>query len=75
MQDLAARYNSMARKYANDGYQPWFGVRKPRSGGVQLVFGALAEGVFGIPRNDALGNKMEKDMKGPFPTAIWIKIR
>ena len=60
MQDLAARYNSMARKYANDGYQPWFGVRKPRSGGVQLVFGALTEGVFGIPRNDALGKKMER---------------
>lgn len=75
MRDLAVRYNKMARKYVNDGYKPWFGVRQPRSGGLQLVFGALDTSVFGIPNNDSLAKKMEKDMKRPFPTALWIKIR
>lgn len=75
-QAVADRYNEMAREFAADGYQPWFGVRRPSSGGLQLVFGALADDVFGVPDNDALAQKMFTDLRAArFPTAFWVKIR
>lgn len=73
--EIAERYNAMAREFADRGYQPWFGVRRPSSGGLQLVFGALDGNVFGIPDDDALAKKMFDEMRSSrFPTAFWVKI-
>jgi hypothetical protein len=52
-QDKAAQLNDFALKNAGRGWKPYFGVRKPVSGGVQLVFG-LVDGVFGVGRDDYL---------------------
>ena len=75
MQGTAKGYNELASQHASDGYKPWFGVRKPKTGGLQLVFGALDQNVFGISKTDALAQRMEKAMRKRFPTAIWIGIR
>ncbi|TVR44704.1 MAG: hypothetical protein EA402_06380 [Planctomycetota bacterium] len=73
---LADRYNELALEFADRGFQPWFGVRRPASGGLQLVFGALGDDVFGVARDDPLSERMFEDLRGSrFPSAFWVKIR
>jgi|GEM_PF-3436652 len=45
------RLNQFARQNARHGYQPWFSVRKPTSGGLQLIFGET-DGVLGVDPAD-----------------------
>ena len=48
--NLQASHNQQAE---NSGrLAPWFGIRRPASGGLQYIYGEVAEGVIGIPRND-----------------------
>jgi len=46
----ARRLNQYAEQNLRGGYKPWFGVRKPSSGGLQLVFG-IVNGQVGIDKD------------------------
>lgn len=74
-QEIADRYNAIADEHADQGFQPWFGVRRTSAGGLQLVFGHLGGDVFGIANDDDLAQKMFKQMRDSrFPDAFWVRI-
>lgn len=64
--------NNHARNHANQGYQPWFGVRKPTNGGLQLVFG-MAENQTGVDR-DAFAAFAEALIRAGYKDAHWIPL-
>lgn len=64
--------NNHARNHASQGYQPWFGVRKPTNGGLQLVFG-LADGQAGVDR-DAFTAFAEALIRAGYKDAHWIPL-
>jgi len=69
-QAKAERYNASAR---NGGIDPLFGVRRPRSGGLQFVYGKIGTG-FGIRSDDARGERIHRALASKFPERRWIDI-
>lgn len=68
----ADRLNQFARQNARHGYQPWFGVRKPPAGGLQLVFGEQ-NGAFGVDRSafPALAEGLDR---AGYKGARWVDV-
>jgi hypothetical protein len=76
-QSLAERLNQAVNNPQSqaDGYRPWFGVRRPDSGGIQLVFGEI-EGRFGIDHTSTIAERVYQDLKGKyFRDAMWVQVR
>jgi hypothetical protein len=69
----AARLNEVASKNVELGLRPWFGVRKPSSGGIQLVYGAL-DGKFGVNSEDfaELDKRFAKEKE--YDGAHWMTL-
>lgn len=75
----ARRLNDAMRQPQNlaRGWKPFFGVRKPANGGIELVYG-LVDGVWGIDKNDFL--TLAKALGEPppngagFSSARWMKV-
>ncbi|MBA3686356.1 MAG: hypothetical protein H0W72_14110 [Planctomycetes bacterium] len=69
----ADKLNAYAERRAKDGLKPWFGIRRPVNGGLQLVFGQGRDGVSGVDKEqfqsfaDSLGRAGYKDVK-------WLKL-
>lgn len=68
----AERLNQFARQNERHGYQPWFGVRKPPSGGLQLVFGDR-NGTFGVDRSAFPALTEALDRAG-YKGARWVDV-
>ncbi len=49
---------------------PWFGVRRPASGGLQYIYGMTEEGLIGIPKNDQTLRYLEL-LRHRFPDAAF----
>jgi len=64
--------NQYAEKNVRSGYKPWFGVRKPTNGGLQLVFGVV-NGKFGVDK-DAFATLADGVDRAGYKGAHWIKI-
>ena len=73
----AAELNKIMTKNEARGWKPWFGVRKPINGGLQLVFGEVSEGQFGVTRKDfddfARMLAQPPPKGGNYASAIWVK--
>jgi hypothetical protein len=77
-QSRANSLNDFVRRDHTHGWKPYFGVRKPNSGGIQLVFGDV-DGQFGVVRDDFLAfatllAKPEKDGGASYGSASWVRI-
>jgi hypothetical protein len=77
-QSRANSLNDFVRRDHTHGWKPYFGVRKPNSGGIQLVFGEV-DGQFGVPRDEFLAfatllAKPTKDGGADFASSSWIRI-
>ena len=68
----AKRLNQFAEQNARSGYKPWFGVRKPGSGGLQLVFG-LVNGQFGVDKEPFAAFTDALDRAG-YKGAHWVRV-
>lgn len=68
---MAKSLNDTAIKFADRGYRPWFAIRRPANGGLQLVFGCV-NGQFGINKDDFadFATEMERGYKG----AHWVTL-
>jgi hypothetical protein len=78
-QDRASQLNDiMLKNSAKRGWKPYFGVRRPSSGGLQLVFGQVGEGVYGINRQefDDFARMMAQPPPkgGGYASASWVKL-
>ncbi len=78
LQSRANTLNDVVRRDHVHGWKPYFGVRKPSSGGIQLVFGEV-DGQFGVVRDDFLAfatlmAKSGKEGGGDFGSASWVRI-
>ncbi len=73
----AAQLNKIMIDNAQRGWKPWFGVRRPTSGGLQLVYGEVADGQFGIVRKDfddfARMMAQPPPKGGGYASATWVK--
>jgi len=77
-QSRATSLNDYVLRDHAHGWKPYFGVRKPNSGGIQLVFGDV-DGQFGVVRDDFLAfatllAKPEKDGGGNFISESWVRV-
>ena len=77
-QSRANSLNDFVRRDHTHGWKPYFGVRKPSSGGIQLVFGDV-DGQFGVARDEFLAfatllAKPEKDGGANFGSASWVRV-
>lgn len=76
-EDRARNLNEYVRQNANRGWKPYFGVRKPVNGGLELAFG-LADGVWGIDQAEFIAFAKvlaEPQPKGGgFASARWVKV-
>jgi hypothetical protein len=76
--EQAQQLNDIMLKNPQKGWKPWFGVRKPTNGGLQLVFGEVAEGQFGIVKKDfeEFGRMMAQPPPkgGGYGKATWLKV-
>ncbi|MFW5752835.1 MAG: hypothetical protein ACOCYV_02160 [Planctomycetota bacterium] len=72
----AERNNQAVRERYRDKLQPWFGARRPESGGLQFVYGYLGNGVYGIPgKEDEQMREQFKLLASKFDGANWKTIR
>jgi hypothetical protein len=73
----AQQLNDIMGKNSSRGWKPWFGVRKPSNGSLQLVFGEVAEGQYGVNRKDfddfARMLAQPPPKGGGYASAIWVK--
>ncbi len=58
---------------ARRGWRPYFAVREPVNGGLQLVFG-FANGQFGIERKEFEALLQREIPRPSFPTATWMSV-
>lgn len=77
LQNQANTLNEYVAKNAHLGWRPYFGVRRPRSGGLELVFG-YANGQYGVSKDEfkdfaELIAKPRPDGAG-YRSAHWIKV-
>ncbi|HYE08528.1 MAG TPA: hypothetical protein VEL07_23670 [Planctomycetota bacterium] len=79
-----AQYEAQAREMnrraiaAGDPYKPWFAVRKPANGDLQMVWGYV-DGAFGVDReaHDAFREslvKIEDGGKKPYAGVFWLPV-
>ncbi len=79
-----AQFEAQAREMnrravaAGDPYKPWFAVRKPANGDLQMVWG-LVDGAFGVDReaHDAFREslvKIEDGGKKPYAGVFWLPV-
>lgn len=75
----ASQLNDIMRKNGERGWKPWFGVRRPPSGELQLVFGEVAAGQYGVPKKDfddfARMMAQPPPKGGNFGSAVWVKVK
>lgn len=69
----AARMNGIAAERA--GLEPWFGVRYPQSGGIQLIFGQV-DGRFGIDQTSSVASAVFATMQNSqsYADAYWFDL-
>lgn len=77
-EERARSLNDFVRQNANRGWKPYFGVRKPTNGGVELAYG-LVDGVWGIDQAEFVAfAKLLADPTskggGGFASARWVKV-
>lgn len=72
----ARELNEYVLKNSQPGWKPYFGVRKPDNGGVELVFGAVDRGVFGVDRTDFVefAKMLSEPAGGGYASARWVKV-
>jgi hypothetical protein len=72
-----AQLNDIMTKNTSRGWKPWFGIRKPSNGSLQLVFGEVSDGQFGVNRKDfedfARMLAQPPPKGGGYGSAIWVK--
>lgn len=68
----ARQLNDFAQQNPKHGFKPWFGVRKPGNGGLQLVYG-LVDGAFGINKDDFASLADTFDRAG-YKDAHWVRV-
>ena len=74
----AQRLNDFVRKNPANGWKPFFGVRQPSNGGIELAFGVV-DGVWGIAKEDfvafakLLSEPTSKNGAG-YASARWVKV-
>ncbi len=75
-QERAGQLNDIMAKNASRGWKPYFGIRRPENGGLQLVFGEVADGVFGVSRKEfeEFAVLMAKSSGGGYASAKWLKL-
>ncbi len=75
-QDRAVQLNDIMLKNASRGWKPFFGVRRPTNGGLQLVFGEVAPGVFGVNKKDFedFARLMAQPKGGGYASAKWVPL-
>ncbi len=77
-EERARNLNEFVRKSADKGWKPYFGVRKPINGGVELAFGYV-DGVWGINQSEfiefakLLSQPTNKGGAG-YGQARWVKV-
>lgn len=66
----------MKNAQVQPGWKPYFGVRKPDNGGIELVFGAVDRGVFGIDRTEFVefAKMLSEPAGGGYASARWVKV-
>lgn len=75
----AQNLNKVMSANASLGWKPWFGVRHPENGELQLVFGETSPGTFGVPRQN--WEEFARVMTQPpprgagYPGAHWLALR
>jgi hypothetical protein len=76
-EERARNLNEFVRQNANRGWKPYFSVRKPVNGGIELAFG-YADGVWGIDQAEFVAFAKilaEPQPKGGgFASARWVKV-
>jgi hypothetical protein len=77
-EERARSLNEFVRQNSGRGWKPYFGVRKPANGGVELAYG-LVDGVWGIDQADYVAfAKLLADPTtkggGGFASARWVKV-
>ncbi len=72
----ARELNDFVLKNSQPGWKPYFGVRKPDNGGVELVFGAVDRGVFGVDRTEFVefAKMLSEPAGGGYASARWVKV-
>ena len=68
----ARQLNEFAEKNPQQGFRPWFAVRKPGNGGLQLVYG-LVNGAFGIDK-DAHASLADTFDRAGYKGAHWVRV-
>jgi hypothetical protein len=77
-EESARKLNDYVKQNSSRGWKPYFGVRKPINGGVELAYG-LVNGTWGINQNDfadiakILSQPQSKGGAG-YGQARWIKV-
>jgi hypothetical protein len=74
----AKELNDYVARNPSHGWKQYFGVRKPASGGIQLVFGDV-DGQYGLVKDDflafaALLAKPTKDGGAGYASSLWVRI-
>jgi hypothetical protein len=75
---LAQHWNEVVERNPGRGWKPYFDVRKPGNGGIELVFGSV-DGQFGINKDEfvAFADLLSKPVSshgGGFLRARWVRI-
>jgi len=79
LQKRADDLNGIMIKNAQRGWKPYFAVREPTAGGVQLIFGRTPDGQLGIDKTQfadfARIMQQPTPNGGGFASAVWIPAR
>ncbi len=72
----ARELNEHVLKNPQPGWEPYFGVRKPDNGGIELVFGAVDRGVYGVDRTKFVefAKMLSEPGGGGYASARWVKV-
>jgi hypothetical protein len=70
------QWNDYARKYATSlpYLHPWFAIRSPGGGPLQVIYGEVAPGQIGIDASDEQHQKALEQIKKSFPNAAFIEL-
>jgi hypothetical protein len=72
MSSNARQLNDFAAQNPSHGFKPWFGVRRPSNGGLQLIYGVV-DGKFGVNK-DGLANLADIFDRAGYKDAHWVRV-
>ena len=62
LENEARSLNTIAMEHTDRGYQPWFSVRYPSNGGIQLIFGEI-DGRLGVDPSHPVADAVFRDTR------------